>query len=87
MGTSAREAEVGAAGGPPLARGGSASDREQRFRRPPRLDATVVGLALRSALNARPTGSQGCAEGQANDKDHNKNKNKNQNKKGTLLMR
>jgi len=48
----------------------------------------VVGLALRVALNARPTGSQGFAPGKANDKD--KNKTKNQNKsagKGTFLMR
>jgi len=32
-----------------------------------------VGLALRFALNARPTGSQGFAPGKANDKDKNKN--------------
>jgi len=36
-------------------------------------DGAVVGLALRFALNARPTGSQGFAPGKANDKDKNKN--------------
>ena len=51
----------------------------------------VVGLALRFALNARPTGSQGFAPGKANDKDKDKSKSQNQNrdgeKKGALLMR
>jgi hypothetical protein len=37
----------------------------------------VVGLALRFALNARPTGSQGFASGKANDKDKDLNKNQN----------
>jgi len=40
----------------------------------------VVGLALRFALNARPTGSQGFAPGKANDQDKNKSKSKNENK-------
>ena len=35
-------------------------------------DSPVVGLALRFALSARPTGSQGFAPGKANDKDKNK---------------
>ena len=51
-------------------------------------EGAVVGLTLRFALNARPTGSQGFAPGKATDKD--KNKTKNQNKsagKGTFLMR
>ena len=36
-------------------------------------DSAVVGLALRFALSARPTGSQGFAPGKANDEDKNKN--------------
>jgi hypothetical protein len=52
--------------------------------------AFVVDLALRSALNARPSGSQGCATGKANDKSKKTRtkeqqkpqlKNKNQNQK------
>jgi hypothetical protein len=39
-------------------------------------DVAVVGLALRFALNARPTGSQGSASGKANDKDKSKNEEK-----------
>ena len=34
----------------------------------------LVGLTLRFALNARPSGSQGFAEGKANDKEKNKSK-------------
>jgi len=40
-------------------------------------EGAVVGLTLRFALNARPTGSQGFAPGKANDKDKNKSKNGN----------
>src|SRR5437870_6038510 len=70
-GSAAGKAEVGAAGGSSLAtshpaRGGEASRRRR---------AIVVGLALRFALNARPTGSQGCAPGKANDDDKNQSKN------------
>jgi hypothetical protein len=36
-------------------------------------DRALVDLALRIALNARPTGSQGFAAGKANDNDKNKN--------------
>ena len=36
---------------------------------------TVVGLTLRFALNAGPSGSQGFAPGKANDGDKNKTKN------------
>jgi hypothetical protein len=48
----------------------------------------VVGLALRFALNARPTGSQGSAPGKVNDKnkskDQKKNKKNKKQKKGTF---
>jgi hypothetical protein len=43
-------------------------------------DSAVVGLALRFALSARPTGSQGFAPGKANDEDKNKTKSKNKSK-------
>jgi hypothetical protein len=36
----------------------------------------VVGLALRFALNARPTGSQGSAPGKVNDKNKSKDQKK-----------
>jgi hypothetical protein len=52
--------------------------------------AAVVGLALRFALNARPTGSQGFAQAKANDKDKNKSRARTKTKterKGTFLMR
>jgi hypothetical protein len=44
---------------------------------PPSRKPVVFGLALRFALSARPTGSQGCAPGKANDKDKDLNKNQN----------
>ncbi len=74
------EAEVGAAGGPPLATGGPASGGEGSVRCAPGGGVAVVGLALRFALNARPTGSQGFAPGKANGKDKNQNDDKDQNK-------
>ena len=53
-------------------------------------DVAVVGLALRFALNARPTGSQGFAAGKANDKNKSKTKTQkgdtsNEVRKGTFL--
>ena len=60
-------------------------------------DSAVVGLALRFALSARPTGSQGFAPGKANDEDKNQNQEQEQKQeqrqqqrpteKGTFLMR
>jgi hypothetical protein len=59
-------------------------------------DGAVVGLALRFALNARPTGSQGFAPGKpttktkTNAKSKKKSKTKNNNgttQKGTFLTR
>ena len=43
-------------------------------------EGAVVGLTLRFALNARPSGSQGFAPGKANDEDKNKSESKNENK-------
>jgi len=40
-------------------------------------NGAVVGLALRFALDARPTGSQGCAPGKANDEDKDQDKDQN----------
>jgi hypothetical protein len=53
-------------------------------------EGAVVGLTLRFALNARPTGSQGFAPGKANDKDKNKagaRTKQRSREKGTFLMR
>ena len=60
-------------------------------------DSAVVGLALRFALSARPTGSQGFAPGKANHENKNKNQEQGQKQeqrqqqrpteKGTFPMR
>ncbi len=50
--------------------------------------APVVGLALRFALNARPSGSQGRAPGKANDQEQEqkqKGDTSNEVRKGTFL--
>ncbi len=67
------EAEGGAAAQSPVARGGAPRDGR---------GAAVFGLALRFALNARPTGSQGFAPGKAKDKNKSKNQKKRTRKRG-----
>ena len=86
-----REAEVGAASGSSVARGGAAADGQERLEAGRGHAAAVVGLALRFALTARPTGSQICAPAKPHEKNRNKNTRKKTKtrttKKGTLLMR
>jgi hypothetical protein len=78
---------VGASRRPPLASGGAPRGREEKGGGVRGRAAGVVGLALRFALNARPSGSQGFASGKANEKGKDKNRNKNEREKGTLLTR
>ncbi len=66
QGGSAGETEVGATGAAPVAGSGSPSDTKTGREAGGR-DAAPVGPTLRFALTARPTGSQGCAPGRAND--------------------
>jgi hypothetical protein len=84
------EAEVGAAGESPVATGRPPSDGKAGIGQGHGGDAAVVGPALRFALSARPSGSQGFAPGKAHDKNKNENKRKDENQKqekGTLLTR
>jgi len=60
------ETEVGDAGQSSVARGGPPRSAAEGSKKGGR--ATVVGLALRSALGGPPSAAQGCAPGQANDK-------------------
>ncbi len=78
---------MGATAEPSVAGGSPPSGGKASLRHDHRRDTTVVGLALRFALNARPTGSQGFAPGKANDKDKSKSRNKHQTQKGTFLTR
>lgn len=64
----AREVEVGTASGSSAARGGPPADGTENLGQRRGRQAAVMGLALRCALDARPSGSQGSAPAKAHEK-------------------
>lgn len=88
LGNIPRDAEVGVCDGSSVARGGPPTDGNESLERGRGCQASVVGLALRCALDVRPLGSQGqllLRPTRKSEAEKPKKRHKNNNPKGTLL--